>query len=156
MNRASELLVVHLSARLLSFMPTFLLLYSCNLFWCDTKCILNVQPPPEENNKPFLYSVGCSLYLHWWRSLMPSGCNLCNRLNSPALVGLIYFLVFFFPGLLVAATTMGHIRAVGSMGHLRAINKWACNRWASGCRINGFTWAIIGRNWYQPNTVIGR
>src|SRR3954465_9845503 len=57
-------------------MPTFLLLYSCNLFWCDTKFILNVQPPAEENSKPFLYSVGCSLYLHWWRTLMPTGCSL--------------------------------------------------------------------------------
>ena len=137
-------------------MPTFLLFYSCNLFWCDTKFILNVQPPAEENSKPFLYSVGCSLYLHWWRSLMPSGCNLCNRLNSLVSFGLIYFLVFFFPGLLVEATTMGHIRAVGSMGLLRAIDKWACNRWASGLRINGSTWAIIGRNWYRPSTVTGR
>ena len=97
MNRASELLVVHLSARLLSFMPTFLLLYSCNLFWCDTKFILNVQPPAEENSKPFLYSVGCSLYLHWWRSLMPSGCNLCNRLNSLALVSALFISSLLFP-----------------------------------------------------------
>ena len=143
MNWASELLAVHLSARLLSFMPTFLLLYSCNLFWCDTKFILNVQPPPEENSKPFLYSVVCSLYLHWWRSLMPS-------------FGLIYFLVFFFPGLLVTATTMGHIRAVGSMGLLLAVDKWAYNRWASGRRINGSTWTIIERNWYRPSTLTGR
>src|SRR3989337_4400055 len=131
MNRASELLVVHLSARLLTFMPTFLLFYGCNLFCCDTKFVLNVQPPAEENNKPFLYSVGCSLYLHWWRNLMPSGCNLCNRLNSLALVsGLFISLVFFFLGFLVAATTMGHIQtvvtlsllwAVGSMGFLCSV-----------------------------------
>src|SRR3954465_2113329 len=76
MNRASKLLVVHVSARLLTFMPTFLLFYSCNLFWCDTKFVLNVQPPTEENSKPFLYSVGRSLYLHWWRTLMPTGCSL--------------------------------------------------------------------------------
>ena len=51
---------------------------------------------------------------------MLSGCNL--------FFSLIYFLVFFFPGFLVAATTMGYIWAVGSMGLLRAVNKWASNR----------------------------
>src|SRR3990170_8725516 len=103
-------------------MPTFLLFYSCNLFWCDTKFVLNVQPPAEENIKPFLYSVGCSLYLHWWRTLMLSGCNLCNRLNSLALFsGLFISLVFFFLGLLVAATTMGHIRIMVTLSLLRAV-----------------------------------
>ena len=25
-----------------------------------------------------VYMLLCSLYLHWWRTLMPSGCNMCN------------------------------------------------------------------------------
>ena len=29
----------------------------------------------------------CSLYLHWWRTLMPSGCNMCNSGNRLALLG---------------------------------------------------------------------
>ena len=149
--------MVHLSARLLTFMPTYLLFYSCNLFCCDTKFVLSVQPPAEENSKPFLYSVGCSLYLHWWRTLMPSGCNMCNCLNSRALVfGLFISLVFFFLGLLVAATTMGHIRtvvtltllwAVGSMGLLRAIFKWASNAAVESVGLGpSGKWVYMGRN----------
>ena len=32
----------------------------------------------------------CSLYLHWWRILMPSGCNMCNSRNSLVLVACLF------------------------------------------------------------------
>ena len=87
---------------------------------------------------------------------MPSGCNLCNRLNSLALVSALFcFTVFFFPGLLVAATTMGHIRtvvtltllrAIGSMGLLRAVDKWASNRVVEPVGIGpSDKWVYMGR-----------
>ena len=31
-----------------------------------------------------VYMLLCSLYLHWWRTLMPSGCNMCNSHDSLA------------------------------------------------------------------------
>ena len=87
---------------------------------------------------------------------MPSGCNLCNRLNSLAFVsGLFISLVFLFLGLLVAVTTMGHIRtvvtlcllrAVGSMGLLRAIFKWASNMAVESVGLGpSDKWVYMGR-----------
>ena len=72
------------------------------------------------------------------------------------MTSLIYFLVFFFPGLLVASTTMGHIRAVGSMGLLRAVgsmgllravDKWASNRAVESVGLGpSDKWVYMGRN----------
>ena len=69
--------------------------------------------------------------------------------------GLIYFLVFFFRHLLVAATTMGHIRtvvtltllrAVGSMGLLWYVFKWASNTAVESVGLGpSDKWVYMGR-----------